>query len=344
MSYQKNFIKRAMHSLLKFLPIVGILLLTQLQCYTAQATTNELEGKKILVVMSYHPSSTWHQETKEGIDSQLKGATLKYFYLDSKNDLDSASSKAEEAFKLYNDFKPDAVIAAEDNAQSLFVIPFLKGKVTTPVVFCGVNDDATKFGYPASNVTGILEKKHYREGISLLQLIVPNAKKIAVIYRETPSNQSNVFQLKSERSTYKADITTFLNVNSVNDAEIGLAGLYENNDALIVLNLTGITDKKGKALSDKEAIAYINEIWSKPTIGVSSWEIEAGLLCAVAKKGQEQGETAGRMVNELISGKPITSVPITQNKNGQRIINVSTARRLKIQLKPIALINSELVK
>ena len=41
----------------------------------------------------------------------------------------------------------DGVIAVNDNAQKMFVFPYLKDLVKTPVMFCGVNADTKKYGY-----------------------------------------------------------------------------------------------------------------------------------------------------------------------------------------------------
>jgi ABC-type uncharacterized transport system substrate-binding protein len=97
-------------------------------------------------------------------------------------------------------------------------------------------------------------------------------------------------------------------------------------------------------LSSAAIIALINQFWKKPTIGVSSWEVEEGILCAVAKLGQEQGAVAGQLTKQAMAGIPVSDLPITQNRNGRRVINVSTAKSLGINLKPIALIGAALVK
>ena len=35
------------------------------------------------------------------------------------------------------------------------------------------NNDADKYGFPAGNVTGIVEVKHVRESLSLAQILMP---------------------------------------------------------------------------------------------------------------------------------------------------------------------------
>lgn len=133
---------------------------------------------KVLAVMSYDEKYAWGLEIKEGIDSVLaKTCTLEYVWLDTKRNLAGGDEKAKQAYELYQKFQPDGVIAADDNAQSMFVVPYLRGKVKTPVMFCGVNGEPQDYGYPAANVSGILERLHIRNSIAYAQQLIPSIKK-----------------------------------------------------------------------------------------------------------------------------------------------------------------------
>ena len=303
-----------------------------------------LTGKKVLVVMSYHATHPQHQAIKEGIDSVLEGAEIKYFYMDTKKNLAGGDAKAKEAFDLYRKFNPDIVIAAEDNAQSLFVVPYLKDKVDTPVVFTGVNDDAAKYGYPASNVTGMLEKKHFREGITFAKILVPKIKRMAVIYKDNPSNRLNVAQFQADTADHSITITDYIDVNTMEELKSAIASMGKKVDALFMMTLTGILDENGKALEGNEIQSFVATFSKIPTLGHSNWQIESGALCGVIKISREKGTGAAELAVKILGGTPVTDVPITQNRNGQRIINVTTAKRLGIALIPSVLRGSELVR
>ncbi len=308
------------------------------------ASSATAAGKKVLVVMSYHPEHRWQHNIKEGIDSVLKDADLRYFWLDTKRDLAGGEARAREAFDLYRNLNPDAVIVADDNAQPLFVVPYLKDKVKTPVVFCGVNDDAAKYGFPASNVTGIIEKKHNRESIGLVQQVDPGIRRIAVIYKDSPSNRINLEQIRKEKHSYSAELVEFIEVRTLAEAVEAVNGGESPADAFLSLSLSGILDAKGVPLDWKDALPAIVKKADKPIIAVGAWQVEAGALCGVVKTGQEQGRVAARMVLDLLGGRPIEEVPITENRNGHRIINVTTAKRLGIDIPAAALLEAELVK
>ena len=72
--------------------------------------------------------------------------------------------------------------------------------------------------------------------------------------------------------------------------------------------------------------------------------VEQGALCAVVKTGEEQGRTAGEMLKKAMQGTPLKELPIAQNFKGKRVINVNVAKALNLQIKPIVLLGSTLVK
>lgn len=308
------------------------------------AYADEVKQSSVLVIMSYDDKNNSEREIAQGIENALTGQRIHYYYLDAKNHPDLAAGNAQNAYTRYQELKPDVVIAADDAAQKLFVLPYLLGKTPTPVVFCGVNDSASQYGYPNTQTTGIIEKKHYRQSIGLAQLIDPRIKKIAIIYRDTPTNATNLAQLKREEKDYGITITSFTAVNSSSELLATLKNLEEENDALLVLNLAGINDDSGNKMEQSAAMALTARTWNKPSIGASKNEIEDGILCGVAKINLEQGLVAGTMAQNIIQGKSPADIPVTENQNGQRMINATTAYRLGLKLKPMVLIGTTLVQ
>ncbi len=74
------------------------------------------------------------------------------------------------------------------------------------------------------------------------------------------------------------------------------------------------------------------------------FEVKLGVLCAVLTTGQEQGETSANMLMKAMQGTPVSQIPITQNRHGKRVINVTVMKSLGIRLKPAVLGTVELVR
>jgi ABC-type uncharacterized transport system substrate-binding protein len=308
----------------------------------ADGTLNKPPGR-ILAVMSYEVDNSWTVKVREGIAQALANYEVKYFYLNTKHDKEGGWTRAREALALLQEFRPDAVIAADDNAQEMFVVPYLRGKSSLPVVFCGVNDDAAKFGYPSGNVTGVLEIKHYVQTISFAKLIIKDLRKLAVIYKETPSNVVNLLQIQREMGSYPVELTDYLSVSSMAEAKSVLAKIKHSVQAVLILNLSGITDDQGIPMDNSQVIAELRKI-ALPMISTQDYAIEAGALCGVVQLGWEQGFRAGQIVREIMGGKKPGEIPVERNVNGQRYLNLTTARQLNLPLGREVILGSKLIR
>ncbi len=307
------------------------------------------EPYKVLSIMSYHEDFFWSKDMKKGIDSVLKNkCEITYFYLDtwrSKNNLEKGKEKAKEAYALYQKLQPDGIIASDDNAQSMFVLPYLKGKTNIPIIFCGVNERLEKYGYPTPNITGVKEINHFRESIAFLQQLVPSVKTIGYLMRKCPTAKGYVQQLNRESDTYPAKTVAIELVHTLKEAKSVAKELKNRCDALFVEIIEGITDDNGIPVTKKsDIIPVINKIFGKPTFCSNDKTVKAGALCAVAKLPSEQGSLAAQMLMKALTGTPVSEIPVTQNKRGKAIINVTTMKALGIKPQPKVLIGVELVK
>ncbi len=325
-------------------------LLTNIMLISILLCAQPLEAKqspqfKVFVVMSYHADYQWQKQVREGIDMVLGDmCEVRSFDLDTKRNLDGGLKKAKEAYDIYKKWQPDGVITADDNAQSMFVVPYLKDKVSTPVIFCGVNAEPQKYGYPATNVSGILERHHLRESLVLVKQMVPAIKKIGVIAANRPSNIGMINTIKEEQSSYPVRSFEYRLANSLAEAVKMTKELRSLTDALHIMGIEGLVDDKNKTLPTAESLSVIAETYGKPTIGVVRYEVEAGALCAVIHRGQEQGETAARMLLDAMHGKRISELPVIRNRYGQSIINVTVMKKLGISPSSSILKNTILVE
>ncbi|NVN91899.1 MAG: ABC transporter substrate-binding protein [Desulfuromonadales bacterium] len=306
--------------------------------------TAEAAPHKVLVVMSYHESMPWEKEIREGIEAKLaQNATIKYVYMNTKNNFAGGAAKAREALEVYYEFKPDGIIAADDDAVSLFVVPYIKDRVKTPVMFCGVNAEPEVYGFPASNVSGILERAHFRESIAFLHQLKPSVRRIAFLTNDNPTGKAYQEQIRHEAGTYPSTIAAVKLVKTLEEALVVTRELKKRSDALFVIAMEGLLDASGKPLSEKDAFRTLSQSYGKPVIGINEFNIKSGLLCAVAKSGQEQGATAAKMLLQAMQGTPVSQIPISRNKHGKRLLNITVMKALGIVPRPVFLVGTQLV-
>jgi len=300
---------------------------------------------KVLVVMSYEADFPWDIEVKEGVEQAFaKECEITYFYMDTKTNPEGGEQKAKEAYELYLQLQPDGVIASDDNAQSMFVVPYLKDKVKTPVMFCGVNAEPEKYGYPAANVSGILERINIKETLTFVQQLVPTVKTFGYMAKDSETGQANLRQFQAQIDLPAQFIASNL-PKTYEEAVSAVEALKQNCDALFLETFQGIPDKDGNVLTDKDVLPLLAKNFGKPTMSPFAISSSSyGVLCAVVRTGQEQGRVASEMLLKAINGTPIADLTVTQNQYGRRIINIETMQELGIKPNPAALRGVELVK
>lgn len=299
---------------------------------------------KVLVVMSYEEDNPWVKEIREGIDGVLKpSADITYFHMNTKADRQGGPRKAEEAFALFQSLQPNGVISADDDAQEMFVLPYLKN-TTTPVMFNGVNAAAEKYGFPNAHVSGVLERAHIRESLAFFKQIVPKAQNACFMTADVPPGIALRTQVESEKSGYPMTVAGFHLIRD--NAQIKALGrsLTTQCDVLFVDSLEGIVNPSGKTQTFREVFEVLQQAYSKPILAGNRYQVEQGAWAAVVKTGQEQGELSAEMLLQAMRGKPAGSIPVTRNSRGQRVINITALERHGIVPKPTALRGAALVR
>ena len=138
-------------------------------------THQKYEGKKVVYVDSYHQGYAWSDGITAGIKKNFEGTgiNLDIIRMDTKVHPEedfkiAAGTKAHDEIEA---FHPDVLIVSDDNAFKYVVQKYYKD-APLPVVFCGINWDASTYGVPYTNTTGMVE-------VSLTTQILENLKPFA---------------------------------------------------------------------------------------------------------------------------------------------------------------------
>lgn len=294
---------------------------------TSSTEQAEYAGKRILWVDSYHEEYAWSAGIEDGVQSGLEnsGVDLKIVRMDTKrNSSEEFGQQAALDTKAEIEaFNPDVVIACDDNAQKYLVVPYLKDS-ELPVVFCGVNWDASPYGYPASNVTGMVEIDLVTQMIDLLE---PYAEGNRIAYLTGDSNtERKVFGTYNDRflngQLQEAFVTDFDGFKSE------YLRLQDEVDMLYFGNNAGIT-----GWDDAAAETFILENAKIPSGSSSDW-MSPYVLLIVGKSAAEQGEWAAEAALSILDGTPVSDIPLVENKESSLILNLNLADKLGVVFTP----------
>ena len=291
----------------------------------------------IFVVHSYDQEYVWTQNINEGIRQALRGLDIvfEYFYMDAKRN-SSPEALKDSALSILSQIeskKPQVVIAVDDAAQAYLVVPYLKGMTTPQVVFCGVNAPLSLYGFPASNVTGVLERWHFRQGFALLHKLFPERNSIAVLVDGSESAGYVLDDLRRdllEGGAFDLQLVGVEQVRTFQEWKRKVLAYQERADAIALGLYHSLVDEDtGKVVAPDQVGAWNNATVTKPTLGFTDFARDHGHLVGVLESGNEQGFLAGGLVRSILeTGVSAGTLPILINQKGIVFLNLKTAERL----------------
>ena len=304
----------------------------------------DADACQVLVVSSYHESFFYNLEVKEGIEEVLgTSCELTYSYLEALTEPENIETKAKEAFLDYQTIQPDGVIAVGEDAQSSFVLPYLREKVATPVMFNTVFAPEM-YEYPASNVSGVILRWPVEEAIVFAQQLAPEIATVGFLFGDEPTAHAVIRQIANEQDRYPVTVLEPILATTAEEAVEYAVALKNQCDALYIGPMSLLPGTSDTAFSSESLLfAAIRKAFGKATLSNLQYYVEAGLLCGVRDFGQEQGQISAEMLQQAMSGVPLAELPLSQNQFGQRVLNKTVLNELGIKPSRRLLTGTEIV-
>ena len=291
-----------------------------------------LSGKRILLVHSYHAEYPWVDAITRGVRWTLKGTGVKMrvFHMDTKRNTGEEWKKraGDRAFAEAEAYDPDVIVTVDDNAQLYLGERLIGG--ARPVVFCGVNGDPADYGYPAPNVTGIIERLHFERTLALLDRIRP-CRRIAILSSDDPTS-AGAFAYMRE-TPVDAEVTEWILAGTFAEWKEAVRRFNRTVDAFGVYSYHTIRDEgDSTSLDPKTVMDWTRRNARVPTFGFAEFGIEDGLMIGVTVSGFEHGEKAAQYALEILRGTPIARLPVIEANVGVPILNRTVAEQLGIDI------------
>jgi ABC-type uncharacterized transport system substrate-binding protein len=309
----------------------GIMICLALICSSSLALSKSYHGKKVLYVDSYHQGYAWSDGITRGVKSTLEGTgvQLKIIRMDTKRNKDDGFKKqaALQAKAVIEEFRPDVVIASDDNASKFLIMPYFKD-AKLPFVFCGVNWDAAVYGFPYKNVTGMVE---VNDVVGLIKQLKQFARgdRVGFIAGDTLTNRKEVEYYKK---IFNLDVTPYY-ANGFDDWKKGFTDIQNKVDVLIVYNYVAII-----GWDRAEAEKFVLENTKIPTGTMQEGPMPYALI-GFLKVAEEQGSWSAKTALKILDGAAPSSISITRNEQGELVLNIKLAKKMGIEV-PYEMIES----
>ncbi|WP_199873356.1 ABC transporter substrate-binding protein [Ideonella sp. A 288] len=304
---------------------------------------------RILHVMSFESPWRWTDGQFDGFRETLAlpQAQWKVFEMDTKRHR-TDEAKAERgrlALELIGQWKPDLVYLSDDDAVAHVARP-LAGQ-PLPIVFSGVNRDLDLHGLRgAPNITGVLEREHVSMTLRLLQGIVPEAHRLAVI-SDHGSYWDTVIGRVRERANRVPGFTlaSVDRVATFAEFQRTVLGYARSADAVLYLGVLTLTAAQGGTVPYPEVARWVTEHSRLPDASFWIDRVHHGTLVSMTVSELEQGRAAGRLARAiLVDGQTPSSLPVEATTKGHPAISLARARQLGLSVRARLLLSSEVVR
>jgi hypothetical protein len=288
--------------------------------------TNKLDAiRKVLFVNSYHKGYIWSDDIEKGflkaIDRSDLKIDLKIFRMDTKryDTEDLIQKKALEVKDLIDTWDPEVVIGSDDNFSKYVIVPYYKNS-ETPFIFCGINWNASDYGFPCSNVTGMLEVDPVGEAIELLTTF-SRGNRTGFLGHDT-FYIKRIMEPSGEQPGISFDRTVF--VEDFDSWKREYKQMQKEVDVLMLSSPFGL-----KGFNEQEAVSFVHDNTDIPTGVTVDGEVQYALL-GISKIAEEQGWWAGNTALEVLSGRNVSEIPVTANSRIKYQLNMDLANKMGI--------------
>ncbi|MDC7231679.1 MAG: ABC transporter substrate binding protein [Spirochaetales bacterium] len=302
------------------------------------------EKPKVLYVDSYNLDYQWSRSIYDGICETLKVGTddegnatyenpeilFRSIHMDTKltTSEDFKINAGIRVRDVIEEWKPDLVICSDDNAAKYVIAPYYMDS-DIPFLFCGINHDASEYGFPTKNITGMIEIHDARELAAILRGYA-QGNRISYLSGDNLSGR----KIGSSVSQQLGDGLRQEYVNSYQEWKERYIALQNETDILLIETPQYFQDWDGNT---KAFSWFINANTKIPT---GAWDnsLITIALVTLERMGSEQGEWAGRTALSILKGESeISHIPVAQNRKKAIHLNMILAGRLGIRF-PMKLI------
>ena len=280
------------------------------------------DKQKILFIDSYHQGYEWSDGITKGVQSVVTpaGVDLKIVRMDTKRNPSEEFAK-EAGLKVkaaIEEYKPDVLIAADDNATKYVIVPYYKN-TKLPVVFCGINWDASVYGFPTDTITGMIEVAMITQLADYMKTYA-KGNRMAII---TADSETEHKELDNYKKILNLEFKEYY-VKTMKEFKEKFAKMQKESDYYLFSSIAGINDWK-----EDEMKAFIQKNAKIPSGTTYDYLMKYALI-GVTKVPEEQGEWAAQTALKILAGTSPKDIPVASNQKGNLYVNMTLAKKLKV--------------
>lgn len=295
---------------------ISLVLLASLMLVRAEAADSS-SRQQVLIINSYHSGLAWTDDIRRGVDEILldKESSIEIFaeFMDTKRMPYTEAYEQQILTFLeqkYSGQHIDVVLVSDNNAFDFILRHGSDLFPNVPIVFCGVNFFKPEMLDGHLDITGVPEEFDAKGTLSVALDNHPNTKLVYVINDDLPTGYAWYREIRNQLGDMDLDITVEYSGRLSMQELLNKVGSLPS-DSLILL---------GAFFRDGEEVFYTpehtSEMLSKaataPIYAMLDFYLGSGVVGGHVISGYHQGFTAGMMIKEILEGRQVADIPVSQ--------------------------------
>lgn len=225
-----------------------------------------------------------------------------------------------------------ATPAAQTAAQAITDKPILFTAVTDAVEAQLVESNEA----PGGNITGTSDLAPFDEQLALLQEVVPDAKKIGIVYASGEVNSQVQVDAVTEAAgplgleVVTKTVTTANDIGAATEALGDVDAIYVPTDNMVVAGLA--------------SLVQVAEAGKIPVIGAEAGTVEKGAVITLGIDYTKLGHQTGEMAIKVLEGAETATMPVEVSKEFAYVVNEDAAERMGATIPEAILAEAEKVE
>jgi len=215
--------------------------------------------------------------------------------------------------------KPDVIVAiATPSAQAV-----VAATKTIPVVYSAVTDPVAAQLVPAwaasgTNVTGVSDALLLEQQIELIQRIVPNAKRVGMVY--SPGEANSVVVIERMRALLPKYGMTLVEAAAARTVDVGAAARSLVGKADVIY-----TSTDNNVVSAYEALVKVGMDAKLPLVASDTDSVKRGAIAALGVNYFDLGVQTGHQVVRILKGERPGNMPSETSDKLELFVNPKAA-------------------
>ena len=293
--------------------------------------------KQILIIHSYRPYYRWTRNIQNGIEQTLRQQqqfvpiiSLEYLGFPAKDrrthlDLLSRLYKGK-----YEGNRFDVIIVSDN-----YAFDFVRDRGEelfpgVPVVFCGVNRFQPDMLIDKPGYTGVAEEIDIDTNIELIFKLRKNVRQFviwSVVHKNADKNRESI---ASKVRALSPD-TRIIHMRGQHLQEgLEQIGSLSNQDVLFLSSV--IRDENGNTVEVGKTARLISKHSEAPLFSFWDFFLESGIVGGNLTSGSAQGRVAAELAISVITGTPVSNLPVVTSSPNQYMFDFEQLERFDIGL------------